>query len=145
MGELSTDWWQQLPTVPYHNELSIILFTVLPVWACGAVIGLLVRTSSKRDCELQWCQCSNLQPSRHAAGRHTACSAKIPVVLTGTLTQALPQLPRPKWLEAGASAQVFFSSPVGLCLRRLTLLYQAAYLLRCAASCLYWPHVSTHF
>ena len=51
-------------------------------------------------------------------------------LLTVTLTQLPWQMPRPKWLEAGASAQVFFNSPVGLCLRRLTLLYQAAYLVR---------------
>ena len=44
MGELSAEWWQQ---VPYHKEVGIILFTVLPVWACGAIIGLLVRLKSE--------------------------------------------------------------------------------------------------
>ena len=66
MGELSTEWWQQLP---YHRELGIILFTVLPVWACGAVIGLLVCLRFSRAVQLHiLCFLTGAPPSRHAAG-----------------------------------------------------------------------------
>ena len=69
MGELSPEWWQQLP---YHRELGIILFTVLPVWACGAVIGLLVCLRLGRAVQLDIpCLLTGAPPSRHAAG-HTS-------------------------------------------------------------------------
>lgn len=36
-------WWEQ---VPAHQDLGMLLVTVLPVWIFGALIGLLVWTAS---------------------------------------------------------------------------------------------------
>ncbi|KAK9785505.1 hypothetical protein WJX73_000678 [Symbiochloris irregularis] len=74
----SLQWWEQIPV---HQDLGLLLVTVLPVWIFGALIGLL--------------------------------------------------LPRPKWLEAGASgSSILLASPAGLFVRRATIAYHAAYICR---------------
>ncbi len=93
------------------DDITLLLYFVLPVWLLGTLVGLLVRCIGR-----SWCLW---------LGGTTVSS--IPFILA-----LHPQLPRPKWLETWTrTSTLLLPTPMGVFFRRTALLCHAGLIVRC--------------